>query len=71
MFNFGAGGKWTIDYGYDADGTGVAFNDVALIRFINSVLDQRRTGGAWQASYNTWLAPYLGKGTAPAPQYGR
>ena len=33
LLDFGAGGRWTIDYGYDADGTGVAFNDVALIRY--------------------------------------
>lgn len=52
---------------------GIAANkdDVDLIRFINSVLEERRSNGDWQASYNTWLKPYLGDATPPTPQYGR
>jgi polar amino acid transport system substrate-binding protein len=52
-------------------GIGANKDDVDLIRFINSVLEQRRTNGAWQASYDKWLEPYLGDATPPAPTYGR
>ncbi|WP_182377200.1 glutamate ABC transporter substrate-binding protein [Nocardioides sp. WS12] len=52
-------------------GIGANKDDVDLIRFINSVLDERRSNGAWQSSYNTWLKPYLGDASAPAPKYGR
>ncbi|KRB77178.1 hypothetical protein ASE01_10565 [Nocardioides sp. Root190] len=52
-------------------GIGANKDDVDLIRFINSVLDERRGNGAWQASYDKWLKPYLGDATAPAPKYGR
>lgn len=33
IFDFGGGQKFTIDYTFDADGAGLAFNDVALIRY--------------------------------------
>lgn len=52
-------------------GIGVNKDDVDLIRFINSVLEERRRNGDWQASYDTWLRPYLGDATPPAPTYGR
>lgn len=52
-------------------GIGANKGDVDLIRFINSVLDERRGNGAWQASYNKWLRPYLGNASPPTPQYGR
>lgn len=52
-------------------GIGANADDVALIRFINSVLEERRSNGDWQASYNEWLKPYLGDATPPTPQYGR
>ena len=52
-------------------GIGVKKNNVALIRLINSVIDQRRGNGAWQTSYDKWLKKYLGKGTSPRPVYGR
>lgn len=52
-------------------GIGANKDDVDLIRFINSVLDERRRNGDWQASYDTWLKPYLGDATPPTPQYGR
>lgn len=52
---------------------GLAFakDSVDLVRFANSVLDRMRKDGEWQAAYARWLEPYLGKGTAPAPRYGR
>lgn len=52
-------------------GIGANKDDKDLIAFINSVLDERRSNGDWQASYNTWLKPYLGDATPPTPQYGR
>lgn len=52
-------------------GIGVNKDNVALIRFVNSVLEQRRSNGEWQKSYDKWLKPYLGNATAPAPTYGR
>ena len=43
-----------------------------LAAFINGVLEQLRESGEWNASYQRWLAPYLGDGTGqPAPVYGR
>ncbi len=52
-------------------GIGANKDDVDLIRFINSVLEERRRNGDWQASYDTWLKPYLGDARPPTPQYGR
>lgn len=52
-------------------GIGANKDDKALIAFINSVLEERRSNGDWQASYNEWLKPYLGEATPPTPQYGR
>lgn len=52
-------------------GIGANKDDKDLIAFINSVLEERRRNGDWQASYNTWLKPYLGDATPPTPQYGR
>ncbi len=52
-------------------GIGANKDDVDLIRFVNSVLEERRSNGDWQASYNTWLKTYLGDATPPAPTYGR
>lgn len=52
-------------------GIGANKDDKDLIAFINSVLDERRSNGDWQASYNEWLKPYLGDATPPTPQYGR
>jgi polar amino acid transport system substrate-binding protein len=53
---------------------GLAFNkdDIALVRFVNSVLDDMRADGQWSAIYNEWLRPTLKvNATAPAPTYGR
>lgn len=52
-------------------GVGANKDDVALIRFVNSVLDRRRANGEWQASYDKWLKPYLDEAKPPTPKYGR
>ncbi|MBM0127691.1 glutamate ABC transporter substrate-binding protein [Pimelobacter simplex] len=53
---------------------GLAFNkdDVALVKFANSVLDQMRADGRWAGIYDEWLKPTLKvDATPPAPVYGR
>ncbi|MBM7519463.1 glutamate ABC transporter substrate-binding protein [Nocardioides nitrophenolicus] len=53
---------------------GLAFNkgDVALVRFVNSVLDQMRANGRWTEIYDQWLKPTLTvDATPPTPVYGR
>ncbi|MGZ8751006.1 MAG: glutamate ABC transporter substrate-binding protein [Pseudonocardia sp.] len=53
---------------------GIAMNaeNVDLVRFVNAVLENMRATGDWDASYKTWLAPTLGRGTGqPQPHYGR
>lgn len=52
-------------------GIGVASNHIDLVRFINARLDQMRSGGEWQASYDRWLEPVLGAATPPKAEYGR
>ena len=53
-------------------GVGVAPDQVDLVRFVNAVLEERRTDGAWTESYDTWLAATLGAAPEPPePQYGR
>lgn len=46
-------------------GVGVAEEDTDLIRYINFVLDRRRSDGTWQESYDRWLKPYLGPAAPP------
>lgn len=53
-------------------GIGVNAQHVDLVRFINAMLEQMRADGTWEASYQRWLQPTLGKGTGqPQPLYGR
>jgi polar amino acid transport system substrate-binding protein len=53
-------------------GIGVPADDVDLVRFVNGVLERMRADGSWDASYQHWLAPTLGKSPGqPQPQYGR
>ncbi len=53
-------------------GVGVNQGDVALVRFVNGVLEQMRSDGSWQQSYDRWLADTLGSGARPPqPKYGR
>jgi polar amino acid transport system substrate-binding protein len=53
-------------------GLAVAQGHPEFVQFINAVLEQERTDGAWNASYTKWLAPRLGPGAGqPKPVYGR
>ncbi|GAA4803204.1 glutamate ABC transporter substrate-binding protein [Nocardioides caeni] len=53
-------------------GIGVNADDIALIRFVNSVLADRVSTGEWKRSYDTWLKPYLGVDVkAPTPDHSR
>lgn len=53
-------------------GIGMKQGDEKFVQFVNAVLEQMRTSGAWQRSYDRWLKPYLGAGEGqPQPVYGR
>lgn len=54
-------------------GIGVAYQNVDLVRFVNSVLDDMRTDGRWQAIYDRWLRDLggLGEQSPPVAVYGR
>lgn len=53
-------------------GLAVNKDDVALARFVNSVLDTMRADGRWKQVYDTWLKPYLlVDAKPPTPVYGR
>jgi polar amino acid transport system substrate-binding protein len=52
-------------------GLGINQKHVDFTQFVNGVLAQMRSDGAWQASYDKWLRPALGPPSLPAPQYGR
>jgi polar amino acid transport system substrate-binding protein len=50
-------------------GVGIGKGNDDMVRFVNSVLDGVRTSGAWQRSYDNWIAPVLGSASPPAPTY--
>lgn len=52
-------------------GIGVPADQVDMIRFVNAVLEEMRSNGRWQRSYDRWLRPTLGVGRQPVPGYGR
>ncbi|MBU2698754.1 glutamate ABC transporter substrate-binding protein [Pimelobacter sp. 30-1] len=53
-------------------GVGANQDDVDLVAFINAVLQQMRSDGTWQKSYDKWLRPALKVDPAPfQPAYGR
>lgn len=53
-------------------GIGVNAGDVDLVQFINTVLEQERSSGDWQQSYQRWLGPLLNvPGEQPEPNYTR
>ncbi|MEV8374651.1 glutamate ABC transporter substrate-binding protein [Kribbella sp. NPDC056861] len=52
-------------------GLGINKEQVDFVKFVNGVLEQMKTGPAWQASYKKWLQPALGPATPPKAVYGR
>lgn len=50
-------------------GVGIPKGHEDMVRYVNSVLDDVRTSGAWQQSYNTWLFQQLGPASPPIPTY--
>lgn len=50
-------------------GIGVPKDNEDMVRYVNSVLQNVRTNGAWQASYGKWVQPSLGQGNPPEAQY--
>ena len=54
-------------------GIGVPADQVDMVRFVNGVLERMRADGSWEAGYEKWLQPTLGKssGQPQTPQYGR
>lgn len=53
-------------------GVGANAADTDLVAFINAVLQQMRSDGSWQKSYDKWLRPALKVDPAPfQPAYGR
>jgi polar amino acid transport system substrate-binding protein len=53
-------------------GIGIPLDQVDMVRFVNGVLERMRADGSWDASYEKWLQPTLGKSFGqPQPQYGR
>jgi polar amino acid transport system substrate-binding protein len=49
-------------------GIGIPKENDDMVRYVNAVLDKVRDG-AWQASYDRWIKPVLGKDTPPKPKY--
>ncbi|MFN8079620.1 MAG: glutamate ABC transporter substrate-binding protein [Kineosporiaceae bacterium] len=53
-------------------GLGVNATHKDFAAYVNGVLEEARTSGAWQKAYDTYLKGPLGKpGVQPAPSYGR
>jgi polar amino acid transport system substrate-binding protein len=53
-------------------GIGIPPENVDMVRFVNAVLEKMHADGSWDASYQRWLQPTLGKSSGqPVPQYGR
>src|SRR6476469_4406598 len=53
-------------------GIGIPPENVDMVRFVNAVLERMHDDGSWDASYQRWLQPTLGKSSGqPVPQYGR
>ncbi len=53
-------------------GLGIGKDNVDFVRFVNSVLEQVRDDGRWEAIYDTWLTASLGPSNGPpAALYGR
>ena len=52
-------------------GIGVAADQVDLVRFVNAVLDEVKSDGRWQESYERWLGALGDAPQPPASVYGR
>ena len=50
-------------------GIGISRQSPELVRFVNGVLQQARTDGAWARSYQRWLSPLGPTPAPPAPVY--
>ncbi|WP_020642948.1 glutamate ABC transporter substrate-binding protein [Amycolatopsis balhimycina] len=50
-------------------GIGVPKDNEDMVKFVNAVLENIRTSGAWQKSYRQWVEPSLGQASPPQPQY--
>ena len=49
-------------------GGGFKKDDTAFAEFLNGVLDEYKSGGGWQASYDNWLGKYTGEPQSPPDQ---
>jgi len=58
-------------FGPEPYGLGIAKAHPDLVRFVNAVLQQLRTDGQWEKSYDKWLTGALGSASPPTPLYGR
>ena len=53
-------------------GVGIQKDQVDLVRFVNTLLDQMKADGRWKGIYDRWFAARLGPAPAPpASVYGR
>ncbi|GGS21379.1 MULTISPECIES: glutamate ABC transporter substrate-binding protein [Actinokineospora] len=50
-------------------GIGIPKENVDMVRFVNAVLTKSISSGAWQASWNRWLAQAGGRATPPTLRY--
>ncbi|NIH77992.1 glutamate ABC transporter substrate-binding protein [Amycolatopsis viridis] len=50
-------------------GVGIPLGQDDMVRFVNAVLENVRSGGAWQNTYKYWIEPALGPGSPPAVSY--
>jgi polar amino acid transport system substrate-binding protein len=50
-------------------GIAMSLDSPDLVRFVNGVLENLRTGGKWQQLYTEFLQAHIGAATPPAPQY--
>jgi len=49
-------------------GAGFKKDDTEFAEFVNGVIDEYKSGGAWQESYDNWLGQYTGEEQSPPTQ---
>jgi glutamate transport system substrate-binding protein len=49
-------------------GAGFKKDDTEFAEFVNGVIDEYKSGGAWQESYDRWLGQYTGEEQSPPTQ---